>query len=162
MILRIVLSDDDIAVTGFSLTCANVTEAIHLHEAVETDTDAAKDSARAIVFRGLPEAQPVVRHDDAGDALPEDSGDCLPLKRDRQCFRCVWPDRILVARKHARGHYATAVRCGARVSRAREYGAVSSSEGVPATMAASNSPVTGASPIPAPSWPVACHSPGRR
>ena len=80
MILRIVLSDNDIAVTCLPLARANVAQTVHFHKAVETDSDAAKHSARSIVFRSLPETQSVVRHDDAGDALPDDSGDRLAIK----------------------------------------------------------------------------------
>lgn len=73
------LSDDYIAVTGLPLARANVAQTVHFHKAVEADSDAAKHSAWSIVYRSLPETQPVVRHDDAGDALPENSGDRLTI-----------------------------------------------------------------------------------
>src|SRR5665647_1251617 len=159
----VVLGGDDIAVGGAALASAYVALAVHLDQTVVTDADPAEDAARTPLRGGETESKRAAGENDPREALPGNAVGRYAVDGDGDRGGWCGFDRIVTEREQSCRHgQATAARYGASEARAAEYGAASMRVGRPSIRSRMSSAVARLRPMPAPSCPVACQSPGIR
>src|SRR6476646_1143498 len=132
-----VLGGDDVAVSNQALARSHIREAVYNDEAVEAHADTAEDAARppAAPCRAPGRLAQLVEY--RGDGLAAPGSARAPVHGDVHATR-------------------------PRPGRSTRNGAGSRWGGVPVNSSATRRPVAGPGPIPAPSSPVACQTPGAR